>query len=78
VQFPTFTQSVIQLKDFFQEQRQRPSIQQQVLQGPDKVIGVLGESDEGQTYQRCFGQCKTLLSILYEKRFVLPFLIESR
>ena len=76
VQLPTCAECVIHLEDFLQEYRQRPSIQQQVMQGPDKLIGVLGQLDKGQTHQRCFGQFKALRSIFSKESLELPFLLD--
>src|SRR5262245_15570767 len=38
-----------------------------MMQGPDKLIGILGQVDQGETHQRCFGQCKALHAILCKK-----------
>jgi hypothetical protein len=47
-----------------------------MVQGPDKLIGILGQLDKGETHQRCSGQCKALRSILSKERFELLLLLD--
>ena len=72
------TKGVIALKDVFEEQRQRPPIQEQVVVGPYQLIDLSSHADQGETHQRGSGKCEALGPIHCQERLETLLLLARR
>jgi hypothetical protein len=77
MQLPAGTKCLVQLKNFFKQQRLGPPVQEQVVVGPQQLVDIFSHLDQGESHQRGFGKYTALRTVRGEERLE-TFLLLAR
>src|ERR1043166_2439599 len=63
---------------FFEQQRQRPPVEQQVMMAPNKLMRIFRESDEREAQQRSLSEIESLFVISFQELLQSRLLFRRR